>query len=359
MIRPGLVHNVRSMLYEDVDHVIAPVFKPVGEWEGQGEEKNYIHPNGSKPLVHKSRENTVPEAAHDILKEMQEHSLRHFRQRVKKGAFSTNIPRANLFVNPFPLPMASEIPAQPRVFPKLPQIELSVDNSSYSASHQMVAEFMIMAGKVAALYMQERSIPTLYRSQDAPDATKAPMDLIDQVLAKVDPNSGMLSFVEQSKIREYLPSANISLEPGLHWSMGIANGYTKVTSPLRRYVDLISHWQLKAHFLNRKFPFEKETLERLPMKLRRMEKDMRMLEQRTNRFWSLEFLQRMRTEHPDRVYQAVVTSAVDDEHIGATLTDFGVQGRLECDGPLPVGTILNVSIANLNTYELLFELKPV
>ncbi|KAK9717401.1 3'-5' RNA exonuclease complex component [Basidiobolus ranarum] len=359
IIRPGLVHNVRSMFYEDVDHVIAPVFKPIGEWEGQGEVKNYTHPSDSKPQAYQSRKNTVPASAHDNLKEMQEQSLKHFRQRVKNGAFSTNIPRPNLFVNPFPLPMASEIPTGPRLFPKMPQIELSVDNSSYSASHQMVAEFMVMAGKVAALYMQERNIPTLYRSQDAPDFSKAPQDVISQVLSNVDPNSGMLSFIEQSKIREYLPSANITLEPSMHWSMGVTNGYTKVTSPLRRYVDLISHWQLKAHFLNHKFPFQRETLEKLPMKLRRMEKDMRILEQRTNRFWALEFLQRLQTEQPNQVYRAVITSSIDDEHVGATLTDFGVQGKLDCESALPVGTTLDVSIVNLNSYELLFELKQV
>jgi exoribonuclease-2 len=37
----------------------------------------------------------------------------------------------------------------------------------------------------------------------------------------------------------------LSVKPGLHWGLGLEQ-YTQVTSPLRRYTDLLAHQQIRA-----------------------------------------------------------------------------------------------------------------
>jgi exoribonuclease-2 len=38
---------------------------------------------------------------------------------------------------------------------------------------------------------------------------------------------------------------SLSVKPGSHWGLGL-NEYTQVTSPLRRYTDLLAHQQIRA-----------------------------------------------------------------------------------------------------------------
>jgi exoribonuclease-2 len=39
---------------------------------------------------------------------------------------------------------------------------------------------------------------------------------------------------------------SVSARPGCHWALGL-EGYTQVTSPLRRYTDLLAHEQIRAY----------------------------------------------------------------------------------------------------------------
>jgi exoribonuclease-2 len=50
----------------------------------------------------------------------------------------------------------------------------------------------------------------------------------------------------------------LSCKPGLHQGLGM-NIYSQLTSPLRRYIDLISHIQLRA-VLNGTAPLDEDTL---------------------------------------------------------------------------------------------------
>jgi exoribonuclease-2 len=48
----------------------------------------------------------------------------------------------------------------------------------------------------------------------------------------------------------------LSAKPGLHWGLGLEQ-YTQVTSPLRRYTDLLAHQQIRA-FLQGRPPLSEE-----------------------------------------------------------------------------------------------------
>jgi exoribonuclease-2 len=110
----------------------------------------------------------------------------------------------------------------------------------------MVEELMIAAGETAALLAYSEGVIVPYRVQDKPldvlefrtyDSTRSKSDM-----AK---NWGLISRLRPSRF---------AIAPGPHFSLGLSN-YAQVTSPLRRYADLLAHYQLKAVLRGEEPPF--------------------------------------------------------------------------------------------------------
>lgn len=95
----------------------------------------------------------------------------------------------------------------------------------------MIAEFMVWANHVGAKWCAERNIPCVYRTQEKPD-------IEPELSEKFDP----VKFFEALKT---FRKTITSMVPGSHGSLGL-DGYTQITSPLRRYSDLIIHRQIKS-----------------------------------------------------------------------------------------------------------------
>ena len=115
-----------------------------------------------------------------------------------------------------------------------------------SPSRELVMECMVLAGQVLATFGLENAIPLPYRSQEAvaydPDGDDDDDD--DKR------NSAQLS---DYRLRRYLLRSTLAASPDFldppryaHHALGVP-AYTQATSPIRRYVDLMAHWQIKAH----------------------------------------------------------------------------------------------------------------
>ena len=66
----------------------------------------------------------------------------------------------------------------------------------------------------------------------------------------------------QYRLRRCMKSRRVGVTPSMHCSLGLAM-YSQVTSPLRRYMDLIAHQQLRAFIDNKKLISKDEVLERI------------------------------------------------------------------------------------------------
>ncbi|MBK1701760.1 RNB domain-containing ribonuclease [Thiococcus pfennigii] len=98
-------------------------------------------------------------------------------------------------------------------------------------SRALVTDAMLMAGEATATFCREQGIPIPYACQPAPNApngSEAPLDL-----------AGMYAYR-----RKFKPTRLVR-EPEPHAGLGLPL-YTRATSPLRRYSDLIVHQQLRA-----------------------------------------------------------------------------------------------------------------
>ncbi|MDR1575832.1 MAG: RNB domain-containing ribonuclease [Treponema sp.] len=130
---------------------------------------------------------------------------------------------------------------------ELPETHISLDNGRVSIepivpyrSADMVRECMLLAGEGAALWAggmrrgegaggAARPIPFPYVAQETGD-------LPGEIL------SGMAGSYQ---LRRCMRPRTLSARPGRHWGLGLG-AYAQVTSPLRRYTDLLAHIQIRA-----------------------------------------------------------------------------------------------------------------
>lgn len=101
-----------------------------------------------------------------------------------------------------------------------------------SPSQVLVSELMILGNQTAARYLIEHGLPALYRGQPAPTE---PVVIGDTFTA-----------LDGFRVRRFLKKSETSLDPVHHSGLGI-DAYVQFTSPIRRYLDLVLHRQIKAH----------------------------------------------------------------------------------------------------------------
>ena len=109
-------------------------------------------------------------------------------------------------------------------------------------SCDVVREFMLLAGEAAAKYAFKHQIAFPFISQPSPDI---PKDLPEGLAG-------------QYRLRRSMRSRSVGVSPAAHAGLGLGM-YSQVTSPLRRYSDLIAHQQLRAH-LNQSPLLDKDTM---------------------------------------------------------------------------------------------------
>jgi exoribonuclease-2 len=112
-------------------------------------------------------------------------------------------------------------------------------------SRELVTEAMLVAGEAIARFAFEQNIPLPFTTQDPPEMDERPADL-----------AGMYG------LRRSLKPSQQSGIPGSHAGLGL-EVYTQATSPLRRYLDLVVHQQLRAHLRGEELLAAHEVLERI------------------------------------------------------------------------------------------------
>lgn len=175
-----------------------------------------------------------------------------------------------------------------------------------SIARQLVAEMMILAGEVAGRYCQEHSIPVPFRGQPQPELPP------EEELLLLPPGP-----VRACALRRCMPRSEIGTLPNRHASLGL-NTYTQVTSPIRRYTDLLTHFQLKAHLRGEPFPFPIDVMQQIIYSVTLSAQEATLVERQTNRYWGLEFLRR----NADQIWQGVALRWLrEDENLGVLLLE--------------------------------------
>jgi exoribonuclease-2 len=165
---------------------------------------------------------------------------------------------------------------------ELPEVKLRVSGDEIQIesipplrSRDLVTEAMLMAGEAVARLAREAEIPLPFTTQDPPDVEARPAqgDL-----------AGMFAARRKFRASEY------SALPGAHAGLGLET-YVQATSPLRRYLDLVVHQQLRAHGRGAPLLGSQEVVERVGATAA-VSNAVRRAEWLSNQHWKLVYLRR-------------------------------------------------------------------
>jgi exoribonuclease-2 len=138
-------------------------------------------------------------------------------------------------------------------------------------SRNMVMEAMLMAGEAVAKYALEYAIPLPFTTQAPPDFEGRPTTL-----------SGMYA------LRRRMKRSQMKSVPGPHAGLGLPV-YAQSTSPLRRYLDLVVHQQIRARLTGSPAISAEEALNRVGS-AEAVIGSARSAERLSNRHWTLVWL---------------------------------------------------------------------
>ena len=194
-----------------------------------------------------------------------------------------------------------------------------------SPSRNLVAECMILANSVAARIARDQQIPLIFRTQDAPTEDLPAMEEYDPV--------------QFDQARKLLRPARLSLHPGNHFGLG-ASPYTQVTSPLRRYADLVMQRQLCAHLAGDELPYTQEELLKV---LARAEEVARQVSRAESAAVLHYLLVHLECTHKDTPLEAVVLAPVRGGY-RVELAKWGIGAYLGTSQPLKPGARVQAKI---------------
>ena len=144
-------------------------------------------------------------------------------------------------------------------------------------SQVMVSEWMIQANAMAAGYLAQRNIPSLYRSQ-----------------AECRPETECVQSEHQLfhiyRQRRLFSRAELSTEAKPHCSLAIEQ-YTTVTSPIRRYSDLLVQRQLKHALAGGTGVYSKEQLAEAAGRLSAAQAKVFTIQRKWTRYWLLKYME--------------------------------------------------------------------
>jgi exoribonuclease-2 len=140
----------------------------------------------------------------------------------------------------------------------------------------MVSEAMILGNWVAARFLVDEGIPGIFKSQMAPR----------ERLVEGEKDDLWLNYRQ----RKLLSKAEVSTVAGDHNGVGL-EVYTNVTSPLRRYIDLIVQRQIKDALRGGKGAYRKEDLDGILVELEEVISQKAFIEQMQKRYWILKYLE--------------------------------------------------------------------
>lgn len=151
-----------------------------------------------------------------------------------------------------------------------------------------------------------------------------------------------------------LPHTKLSPEPLPHYSLGVPS-YVQITSPLRRYADMILQRQI-IHFLNHnKFLYSKDEIEYSVFSTVSRIKDIKLLERQRQKYWLIKYLENKiknceSSKHP-LTYPAIVLETNSDSSKSLVqITQFGFRQRINLPSYYRIGDEVILNLISVDTW---------
>lgn len=244
------------------------------------------------------------------MKKMYEIGQDFRKKRLEKGAVQITLPEINLW------------------FTEEGELVLTRTNRE-SPARILVSELMIMANWVMSRFLCDHKLPAVFRSQPGPK------------VRLFDNEEG--SLFQNWMQRKHLNRFVLLPHPERHHGLGL-DSYVTATSPIRKYVDLVTQRQIRAG-LGLETPYTEEDIREILIRLEWPMGCVGRIQMRRKRYWILKYLEKqvgkkevaMVLNRRKNAYQALIPEYM-----------------LECSLPLPANMhlkpedLVQVTIQHIN-----------
>lgn len=298
-------------------------------------------------------------AIHDTLQTMLRVANMRFTYRMRRGATPPSLS------------------PKPKVYVSNSEQNFEVDTTveeQVSPSRRLVQEFMIAANEIGGYYALQHDIAVPYRGTRTVtmDFPPLPDDEIDEILSLDTQMSEkqLCDLVIQSN-NNFFPVAGVCINqsPKFHQGIGSAT-YVQVTSPIRRYSDLLVHYQLKAQMRGEKQPFTWDEMQEILFAIEPTTRCIASLQKKSERFWLLKYFEQNLTKNSSKNnnYRALVlesrsnsVTSLDPEELPFMLSLYLMESAFKTSVKSltnrQAGEFMNVRVSSVSPYndEITFE----
>jgi len=286
-VRAGIIRNVRKITYASCDKLMG------------------LNPVLLKYPFGRRRHNQTPEPPTTItdnevgeLKLLLQLVQQQVKRRFEENIFMLDLERANVDISTAADGARIQSPSlSGSTYCGFPEMEYSVTSSTNldTGSRMIVSEMMKLASRVASRVALEHGLPLIRRALDPiiPLSDKA-----TQAMLRARSPNGYIPMHRFLNHMAMTPASVYTLEPRRHCGVGIPDGegYSRATSPLRRFEDFVVHWQLHHLLLGPnappKSPFSLSEMEDLCIDIATVDKTNRKLHMVDGLFHNLLFMKR-------------------------------------------------------------------
>ncbi|MBP7043127.1 MAG: RNB domain-containing ribonuclease [Chloroflexi bacterium] len=196
-------------------------------------------------------------------------------------------------------------------------------------SRDLVRDAMLMAGEAIARFAFSHNIPLPYTTQDAPAEPLPPATTTAEFFAR----------------RRLMKPSQQSSAPGAHAGLGLGL-YAQATSPLRRYLDLVVHQQLRAYILGEELLDAQEVMARVGA-ADAISGDVRRTERLSNRHWTMVYLR----QHPDWQGTGIIVEKRGRKDV-VLIPELDLETRVYVKGERPLDSQLTVALTEVDLVNL-------
>lgn len=246
------------------------------------------------------------------------------RWREEQGAVGFRMPEAKIQV------------VQPHSPSSRVQVHAAHSPTASLASQRLVSEMMILTGQAIASIGEKHNIALPYRGQVAPSM----------------PSEKELSALPHGPCRHVLLRSRMvrgnstTSGPTPHSGLGL-QGYVQFTSPIRRYGDMLAHFQLKAFLRGESLPFNAYDLSQLVDMSSSMAQEANVLEREVTNYWLAHYFRAQKESDPQRTWKATLLMWMRTESGLARilLPDLGLETVMRINRPAKPGDDLDICVS--------------